>query len=119
MGDKSDCPVCLNSVNPGDSMNCVECMTCKQHMHAQCIINWSHARKPTGRLLKDDIYICPVCRGDSIAYCKWPNIDMNEDKKAAVAVNPYKRGGKRVKRSKQVKRSKRVKRSKQTKKNRK
>jgi hypothetical protein len=46
------------------------------------------ATKGDARLLKDDILTCPVCNGDSIAYCFSPDSDLNEEMKEAVAANP-------------------------------
>lgn len=90
---KDDCPICLQPVG-NNRMNCYQCMTCKQKMHGNCEIEWNHQRKPNNRLLRDDILVCPVCRGDSIAYCYDLTSDMNEDMKTAVQENPNRRGGK-------------------------
>jgi hypothetical protein len=113
MGDKSDCPVCFERVNVKNKMNCYECMTCHQKIHGMCELEWNHAQKKDNRSLRDDILICPVCRGDSIAYCDDLDTDINEDMKRAVSMNPNKRGGilRRSKRSRRTKRSRRSRRT--------
>ncbi len=78
MGDKSDCPICFEPVNVKEIMNCYECMTCHQKMHGMCEITWNHNQKKEDRFLRDDILICPVCKGDSIAYCDEPEEDVNK-----------------------------------------
>jgi hypothetical protein len=116
MGDKSDCPICFETVNVKNKMNCYECMTCHQKIHGMCELEWNHNQKKDNRVLRDDILICPVCRGDSIAYCYEPDIDINEDMKREVSNNPNKRGGilgsilRRSKRSRRTRRSKKSRR---------
>ena len=98
MGDKNDCPICFETVDISDPMDCYECMTCHQKMHALCELKWNNDRIQANRLLKDDILICPVCKGNSIAFCNDIKTDINEDIKKAVAKNPNTRGGKMSKR---------------------
>lgn len=118
-GEKNECPFCLETVNKESRINCRICMTCKQMMHSICptapagpynpeVLNAQPglikmvmdraAAKGDARLLKDDILTCPVCNGDSIAYCFEPDIDVNEDIKQAVAENPMRKGGRRLRR---------------------
>jgi hypothetical protein len=116
-GEKNECPFCLETVvsNP----NCFICMTCMQKMHGICntapagpynqgvrsaqpglhkMVMDRAATKGDARLLKDDILTCPVCNGDSIAYCFSPDSDLNEEMKEAVAANPMAKGGRRLRR---------------------
>ena len=60
------------------------------------------------RLLSDDLLKCPMCRGDSIAYCNTPNLDTNANMKAAIAKNPNARGGK-IKKTKNIEKIKKPK----------
>lgn len=119
MEGKNECPIC-NEVVSDNNMNCYECMTCKQHIHGLCLIQWNHTRKPLNRFLRDDILPCPICRGDSVAYCNDPTVDINADIKAAILANPNRRGGKRrsikLKRVKRLTKTKRVKKSKRSRK---
>jgi hypothetical protein len=91
---KDDCPICREKNIDTRNLQCYICMTCKQKIHSLCELTWNTERKLTNRLLKDDILLCPICIGDSIAYCSQPDIDINEDIKIAVRQNPNRRGGK-------------------------
>jgi hypothetical protein len=64
-------------------------MTCKQNIHEKCELEWNLSRKINlnERLLRDDILICPICQGNSIADCNNPTYDINEDMKKAVKEN--------------------------------
>ena len=56
MGDKNDCPICFKTVDISDPMDCYECMTCHQKIHALCELQWNHGRIPQAdRFLKDEI----------------------------------------------------------------
>ena len=50
--------------------------------------------KPEDRLAKDDILICPVCNGDSIALCSDLSTNINEDIIKVVNKDPTRKGGK-------------------------
>jgi hypothetical protein len=89
---KDECPICFKDVN--NNIDCFECMTCKQKMHALCAYEWCNTKYQQHELLSDDIVICPTCRGDSIEACYNPGVDVNQEMKQAVAVNPNRRGGK-------------------------
>jgi hypothetical protein len=115
MGDKDECPICLNKVNPKIRINCLECMTCHQKIHSKCLINWNNTRKLNDRLLQDDILVCPVCKQDSIAYCYYPDTDINADIKEAVAEDPNRTGGK----TKKYKKSRKHRKSRKSRKSRK
>ena len=125
MGDKNDCPICFKTVDISDPMDCYECMTCHQKIHSLCELQWNHGRIPQAdRFLKDDILICPVCKGNSIAFCNDIKTDINEDIKKAVAKNPNRRGGKMSKRKSykmksKLKKSRKPRKSRKTRKSRK
>jgi hypothetical protein len=111
---KDNCPICLEPVGQ-DRTNCYQCMSCKQKMHGNCEIEWNHSQKPNNRLLSDDILICPVCEGNSIAYCSDLTDDMNADIKMAVQEDQYRRGGK-TKKTIKTKKTRKTKKAKKTKK---
>ena len=94
MGDKDECPICFEKVETNNKINCLECMTCHQNMHADCLMNSNNKRKLNDRFLRDDILVCPVCQEDFIAFCYYPGEDINERIKEAVKKNPNARGGK-------------------------
>lgn len=90
----SKCPRCKEQVldNP---MNCCQCMDCSQKIHNKCLIlNSIDKVKPEDRIAKDDILICPVCNGDSIALCSDLSTNINEDIITALKKNPTRKGGK-------------------------
>jgi hypothetical protein len=62
-------------------------------------------------LHEDNIFICSVCEGNSIAYCNDTETDMNRQIKDAVAENPDRRGGK-ISKQKSHKFSKKTRKSK-------
>jgi hypothetical protein len=96
MGDKNECPICLETVNTKVRINCYVCMTCKQKMHASCELEWNQNRNRI-----DDIIICPICNQNSIAFCHSPNTDINRDIKLELAENTDRSsGGKRRKKRK-------------------
>lgn len=118
-GEKDECWFCLERVDTNDRSNCFICIRCKKKMHGICntvpsgpydqdtlnnqtglykMIKDRALAKGADRLLKDDILTCPVCNGDSIAYCFSPTEDVNEDIKQAVAENPMAKGGRRLRR---------------------
>lgn len=90
---KNDCPICFEPVG----RYCIQCMTCKQKIDEECEIKWNHMQKPNNRVLSDDIFICPVCKGNSIADCSDLKNDINADIKKAVQEEKYRRGGKKRK----------------------
>ena len=95
-GSKDNCSICFEPVlsNP---ISCYQCMTCSQKVHAKCLFTWNQERKPTNRLLSDDILICPICRQDRIAFCADLNTDVNAEIKQAVVADPTRKGGKQRK----------------------
>lgn len=95
--DKDTCPICFKKVD-NHPLNCYHCLTCSQKVHSKCVIEWNHSRKPLNRKLSDDILHCPVCMGDSIAFCG-DDEDMNAEIKAAVRENPNRRKGGRKSKS--------------------
>lgn len=125
MGDKNDCPICFEEVKTSNPMNCYQCMTCHQKIHGTCELKWNTDRIPqANRFLRDDILICPVCKGNSIAFCNDTETDINRDRKEAVAKNPDRRGGKILQQkshkfSKKTRKSGKTKKTKKTRKTRK
>ena len=122
MKDKNDCPICFEEVKTSNPMNCYQCMTCHQKIHGMCELKWNTDRTDRipkdSRLLSDDILICPICKGNSIAFCNDIETDMNRQIKDAVAENPDRRGGK-ISKQKSHKFSKKTRKSRKTKKTRK
>jgi hypothetical protein len=106
---KDTCPICFEPIKANLAHNCLQCMTCNQQIHAMCEMTWNKERKPTNRVLRDDILICPVCNTDSIAYCGDLPIDINTDLKEAVMNNQGMKGGKINKKSKKNKKSRKQK----------
>lgn len=90
---KNHCPICFQPVGK----RFIQCMTCKQKIDEECEIKWNHTRKPYNRVLIDDIFICPVCKGDSIADSSYLDDDINADIKEAVQKEQSRRGGKKRK----------------------
>jgi len=128
-GSKDECPFCLERVQDTDRSNCMTCMTCKQKMHGICntappgpynpdvldeqpgLYKWNMDKskaKGDARLLKDDILMCPVCNGDSIAYCYRPTNDINDFIKEAVAENPMAKGGRRLRRQRKTRKTRKM-----------
>lgn len=125
MGDKNECPICSEVVNPSIIPDCYECMTCHQKIHGHCELEWNQTaiklKKQNGDdiFLRDYILTCPVCRKDRIAYCDDLGMDINEDMKAAVAENPNRRGGRKARKTRKSRKSKKSRKSRKSKKSRK
>jgi len=78
VNSKSECPYCKQIVGTNE-ISCLKCMnpSCSQLMHGQCLYR---NQAPKG---ENKVFTCPTCNENNIAFCNYPNDDINEDAKDA------------------------------------